>query len=457
MSKLVSLVRPKQDVDMSEGSIVRHLISFSLPLMLGNLFQILYNTVDTWVLGNYVEGEAYSAVGSVGSVTTLLIGIFMGLSAGASVVISQYYGAQQEDTVQEAVHTSIAMTLILGVVFTFVGIAMTPLMLGLMNMPDSAIPDATTYLVIYFAGVLGLMLYNMGAGILRAVGDSQRPFYFLVFCALLNTGLDLLFVLAFDMGVAGVALATIFSQIISAVLVLWVLMRSNNCVKLSLRKLRIHWSIMRKILIVGVPSAIQMAITSFSNIFVQGYINYFGTGCMGGWTSYAKIDSVVMIPMNSISLASTTFVAQNLGKNQIPRARKGASAALLLCVISTIALSIPVMIFAPQLAAFFNDEPDILHHAVLMLRWMTPFYFVSCFTNIYSGALRGAGNSKAPMVIMLSSYVAFRQAYLFVMSRVYNEVLPIVLSYPAGWIVCALILTIYYHKVNLGKSRLVED
>lgn len=463
MAKLGSLLRPKQDVDMSEGSIVRHLISFSLPLMLGNIFQIFYNTVDTWVLGNYVGGQAYSAVGSVGSITTLLIGIFMGLSSGAGVVISQYYGAQQEDKVQDAVHTSIMMTLILGIIFTFLGIAITPLMLGLMNMPPETIPDATTYLVIYFAGITGLMVYNMGAGILRAVGDSQRPFYFLVFCAILNTVLDLVFVLGLGKyipgvsGVAGVALATIFSQFISAILVLRTLMRSTNCVKLSLRKLKIHRQIMKKILIVGIPAAVQMAITSFSNIFVQGYINYFGTGCMGGWTSYAKIDPVVMIPMNSISLASTTFVSQNLGKNQVERARKSVTTALLMCVLSTIALSIPVMVFAPQLAAFFNSDPDILEHAVLMLRWMTPFYFVSCFTNIYAGALRGAGNSKAPMVIMLASYVAFRQVYLFIMSRVWNEVLPIVLGYPAGWIVCALALTIYYHKANLEKSRLVDD
>lgn len=445
---------------MSSGSIVRHLLDFSLPLMLGNVFQILYNTVDTWVLGNYVEGQAYSAVGSVGSITTLLIGIFMGLSAGAGVVISQYYGANQEDKVQEAVHTSIMMTLILGVIFTFLGIAITPLMLRLMQMPPETVPDATTYLVIYFAGITGLMVYNIGAGILRAVGDSQRPFYFLVFCAVLNTVLDLVFVLGLKKyipGVAGVALATVISQCISAILVLRTLMRSTNCIKLSLRKLKIHWLIMKKILIVGVPSAVQMALTSFSNIFVQSYINHFGTGCMGGWTSYAKIDSVVMIPMSSISLASTTFVAQNLGKNQIERVRKGVTTALLMSVIATIALSIPVMVFAPQLAAFFNSDPDILYHAVLMLRWMTPFYFVSCFTNIYSGALRGAGNSKAPMIIMLASYVGFRQVYLFIMSRVCNQVLPIVLSYPAGWVVCALILTVYYHKVNLGKSRLVED
>ena len=457
MSKPRQFLRPKQDVDMSEGSIVRHLISFALPLMLGNLFQIFYNAVDTWVLGNYVQGEAYSAVGSIGPITTLLIGIFMGLASGAGVVISQYYGANQEENVQNAVHTAVAMTLILGVIFTIVGIVITPLMLRFMNMPESAIPDATTYLTVYFSGVIGLMLYNIGAGILRAVGDSQRPFYFLVFCALMNIGLDLLFVLVFHMDVLGVALATVISQAISAVLVLWILMRSDNCVKLSIRKIKIHWQILKKIFIVGIPAAIQMAITSFSNIFVQGYINHFGTGCMGGWTSYGKIDSIALIPITSVSLASTTFVAQNLGKNQIARARKGASVALLICIGTTIILSIPIIIFAPQLAAFFNAEPAIVEHAVLMLRWLTPFYFVSCFTNIYSGALRGAGNSRAPMIIMLSSFVAFRQVYLFIMSRVCNEVLPIIMGYPAGWIVCAIIMTIYYHRTKLEKSRLVED
>ncbi|MBE6916883.1 MAG: MATE family efflux transporter [Ruminococcaceae bacterium] len=460
MSKLGALFRPKQDVDMSEGNILRHLINYSFPLMLGNVFQILYHTVDTWVLGNYVGGNAYSAVGSVGSITTLLVGLFMGLSSGAGVVISQHYGAKQEDKVQEAVHTSILMTLLLGVLFTFVGIAITPVMLNLMNMPPEAMGDATTYLTIYFAGITGLMLYNIGAGILRAVGDSQRPFYFLVVCAVLNTILDLLFVIflkGYIPGVAGVALATALSQFISAILVLITLMRNTNCIRLSLRKLKIHWTVLKKILTVGIPAALQMAITSFSNIFVQSYINHFGTACMGGWTSYSKIDSVVMIPMSSISLASTTFVGQNLGKNQVERARKGVTTALLLAITTTILISIPIIIFAPSLAYFFNDEPAINYHAELMLRWMTPFYFLSSFTNIYTGALRGSGNSKAPMIITLASYVAFRQIYLFIMSRVCNKVLPIIMGYPAGWLLCAILLTIYYHKVNLGKTRLVED
>ena len=449
-------IRKKRDVDMTEGNITRHIISFALPLLIGNLFQQLYNTVDTWVVGNYVSNEAYSAVGTVGPIINMLIGFFLGLSSGAGVVISQYYGARQHDKVQETVHTAILMTLIIGVVFTAIGIVMIPLMLKLINMPATVIGEATTYLSIYFAGLLGLMLYNIGAGILRAVGDSQRPFYFLVVCAVLNTILDLVFVLVFDMGVAGVALATILSQAISAILILITLIRSDSCIHLDIRKLKIHFPMLRKIFKVGIPAALQMAITSFSNIFVQSYINFFGENCMSGWTTYAKVDQLLFLPMQSISLASTTFMGQNLGKNQVQRAKKGVAVSLLLAMVSTVVLMIPVLLFSPQIVAFFNDKPEVVEYGSMLLRWLSPFYILCCFNQIYSGALRGAGNTKAPMIIMLTSFVAFRQVYLFVMARLCNEIIPIAMSYPAGWLLCSLLTAIYYHKAQLSRSRLVD-
>ena len=449
--------RKRRDVDMTEGNIVRHIVAFALPLLVGNLFQQLYNTVDTWVVGNFVNNEAYSAVGTVGPIINMLIGFFMGLSSGAGVVISQYYGARQHDKVQETVHTAIVMTLGLGVLFTIIGISMIPLMLKLIKMPDTVMGEATTYLTIYFAGILGLMLYNIGAGILRAVGDSQRPFYFLVICALLNTVLDLLFVLVFHMGVAGVALATILSQIISAILVIITLMRSDNCIRLEIRKLKIHMPMLKKIFKVGIPAALQMAITGFSNIFVQSYINFFGENCMSGWTTYSKVDQLLFLPMQSISLASTTFVGQNLGKNLVQRAKKGVSVSMLIAVGSTVVLMIPVMAFAPQIVAFFNSEPAVVEYGAMLLRWLSPFYVLCCFNQIYSGALRGAGNTRAPMIIMLASFVAFRQVYLFAMSRIWNEIIPIGMSYPAGWLLCSLLTVIYYRKVQLSKSRLVDD
>ena len=447
----------KRDVDMTEGNITRHLISFAFPLLLGNIFQQLYNTVDTWVLGNYVSNEAYSAVGSIGPIINMLIGFFMGLSSGAGVVISQYYGAHREDEVEKTVHTSIVMTLFLGVVFTVLGIAMTPFMLDLMNMPATAKPEAIAYLTIYFSGVMGLMLYNIGAGILRAVGDSQRPFYYLVVCALMNIGLDLLFVLVFHMGVTGVALATVLSQCISAVLVIIALMRSDNCVKLQLRELQIHWDLLKKIISVGIPAALQMAITAFSNIFVQSYINYFQEDCMSGWTTYAKVDQLLFLPMQSISLASTTFVGQNLGCNQVARAKEGVKQSIILALIATVILTIPVVIFAAPIVSFFNSKPEVVTYGAMLLQWLSPFYVLCCFNQIYSGALRGAGNTRAPMFIMVGSFVVFRQIYLFFMARICNEIIPIAMGYPAGWLLCSVLTVAYFYSVNLGKNRLVED
>jgi len=455
--KKLTLRKTKKTVDMTQGNITRHIISFALPLLVGNIFQQLYNTVDTWVVGNFVSNEAFSAVGTVGPIINMLIGFFMGLSSGAGVVISQYYGAKRYDEVEKTVHTAIVMTLGLGVVFTLLGLGMTPLMLDLMDTPWEVEPESTAYLTIYFSGILGLMLYNIGAGILRAVGDSTRPFYFLVVCAIMNTVLDLVFVLVFHMGVEGVALATILSQATSAVLVIITLLRSNECIRLQVKKLKIHWQMLGKIFRVGIPAAIQMAITAFSNIFVQSYINYFGPDCMSGWTAYAKVDQLLFLPMQSIALASTTFVGQNLGCNQIERAKAGVKQALIIAAASTAVLMIPVMMFAGPIVSFFNAEEKVIEYGSRLLLWLSPFYILCCFNQIYAGALRGAGNSRAPMVIMLSSFVVFRQIYLFAMSRICNEIIPIAMSYPAGWLLCSSLTTIYYHRVRLGKNRLVED
>lgn len=452
----------KRDVDMTQGNIWGHIVRFAIPLLLGNLFQQLYNMVDTWVVGNYVGNEAFSAVGGVTPIVNMLIGAFMGLSTGASVVISQFYGAGQLDKVQESVHTAISITLILSVVFTAIGLLMTPFMLSFMDMHETAVDEASLYLYIYFGGMIGLMIYNMGAGILRAIGDSQRPFYFLVVCALLNTGLDLLFVLVFKMGVEGVALATIISQGVSATLVIITLLRAKNCIRLSISKLKIDWPILKKILGVGLPAGLQLAITSFSNVFVQSYINHFDLTLpapdhMSGWTAYLKIDQLLILPMQSIGLAATTFVGQNLGKGLPKRARQGVNRALIISIVTTIVLTIPLVIFAPTFVAFFNDKPEVVERGSLFLRVMTPFYWICAITQIYANALRGAGNSRSTMIIMLSTYVGFRQVYLFVMSKISYELIPIIMGFPVAWILCAAITAIYFRCVKLEKTRLVED
>lgn len=447
--------RARRDVDMTSGDIFRHLLMFSLPLLAGNIFQQMYNMVDTWVVGNYVGDAAFSAVGTVAPIINTLIGAFMGLSSGAGVVISQHYGAKNEEKVRQAVHASLVLTAILSVAFTIIGIAMTPTMLKLIKTPANVLPEQTTYLTIYFAGVTGLLFYNMGSGILRAVGDSRRPFYFLVVSAVINTVLDLLFVIKFRMGVAGVAYATIIAQGISAVLIVITLLRSDSCIRLIPRELRFDRDMLARIIRVGIPAAVQMAITAFSNVFVQSYINTFGSDVMGGWTAYHKVDQLIFLPMQSLALASTTFVGQNLGCGQVQRAKKGVRTATWMSMLVTVLLSAVVIAGAPQIVEFFNDKAEVVSFGTLFLRRLTPFYVLCCINQIYSAALRGAGNTRAPMIMMLCSFVLFRQVYLYIVSHfISNTILPIAMGYPAGWLVCSALTMIYYHRVDLSKSRL---
>ncbi len=448
----------RKDMDMTEGGIAKNIIIFALPLLAGNLFQQLYNMVDTWVIGQTGNSGAYAAVGSMGPVINILIGIFLGFSAGAGVVISQYYGAKDYESVKKVVHTAIAMTMILGVVFTAVGVVMSPMILKLMlesNGDSEVYPYAKTYLTIYFSGVIGLMVYNIGSGILRAVGDSQRPFYFLVVSALTNTVLDIVFVFWFDMGVAGVALATVIAQCLSAVLTVITLMRSELAIKLIVKDIRIDIPMLKKVVNQGFPAAIQMALTSFSNVFVQSYIsntNGIQTANLGGWTTYSKVDMLMFLPMQSISLATTTFVGQNLGKGNEKRARKGVWVAYGMGTLCTVVVMLPVLIFAPQLSALFNKDPGVVENATMLLHYLTPFYLFCCVNQIFSAALRGAGNSRAPMVIMLTTFVGMRQIYLYVMSNyISNDLLPIGFSYPFGWGCCCIATLVYYRFCKFKK------
>ena len=444
----------RYDVDMTEGSAFRHLLNFAIPLLFGNLFQQMYNMVDSWVVGNYVSKQAFAAVGTVGPIVNTLIGFFSGLASGASVVIAQFYGAKKPEKVRQAVQMAILITLVLTVLFTAIGVSMTPMMLRLMKTTDEVFPEAVSYLTIYFSGMIGLLFYNMCSGILRAVGDSKRPFYYLVVAAVVNTVLDLVFVIYFDMGVAGVAYATIIAQAASAALTLITLIHTDSCVKLTAHNFHLHWDVLAKIFTIGLPAALQMAVTAFSNVFVQSYINFFGTECMGGWTAYNKIDQLIFLPMQSLALAITTYVGQNLGRGRAENAKKGVHTALAMSMTVTVVISVAVIAFAPYLVEFFNDSEGVVQFGTMFLKWLTPFYTLCCINQIYTGALRGAGDSRSPMFIMLGSFVVFRQIYLFVMSHVANEIIPIAMSYPAGWILCSVLTLIYYRKRHLARLEL---
>lgn len=446
----------RKDKDMTEGNIVELLIQFSIPMLIGQLFQQMYNTVDTLVVGNFVGKEALAAVGSTTSIINMLIGLFLGFSMGANAIISQYYGAHDEKAVHDAVHTSILLGFVFSVIITVIGVAAAPLMLHLMDTPDDVIQEAATYLRIYFAGVTGLIIYNIGSGILRAVGDSKRPLYFLIFSAIVNTILDLVFVINFGWGVAGVAWATIIAQFLSSILILIVLSRTAGPYRFYWSHLKFNKGILVNIIKIGLPSSIQQGVTAFSNVFVQGYINRFGSAYMAGYSAYGKVDAFALLPMQAISMASTTFVGQNLGAEKVKRAKKGITISLLLSAGCTAVLIIPMMVFASQIISLFNSESDVIYYGALYMRLTSPFYLTICVNQILSGALRGAGDTRAPMFIMLGSFVVFRQIYLYICSQIFvNNFYPVVFAYPVGWIVCSVLMFLYFRHSNWEYRRFV--
>ena len=442
----------RRDSDMTEGNIWLHLIHFSVPMAIGLLFQQLYNTVDTLVVGQFVGKQAQAAVGSTGPIINTVVGFCAGLATGASVVISQRYGAHDDEGLSKAVHTTVALTFILSLAATVIGQLIITPMLRFMQTPEDVMADSGQYLAIYFAGISGILFYNLGSGILRAVGDSRRPLFFLILSALLNTALDLLFVLAFGMKVDGVAWATVLSQILSAVLILVTLSMEKGNYGIRWRRVRMDRNSLRQILRIGLPSSIQSAITAFSNVFVQSYINYFGSACMAGYGVYGKIDAFALIPVQSISMSSTTFVGQNWGANQPGRAREGVRKATLLSILSTVVLGLLVFVFARPLMNLFSPEEDVIEYGIRFIHIVTPFYVAICFNQIYAGALRGVGDATMPTVIMLISFVAFRQIYLAVTKALGAGFVAVALAYPVGWILCSTLLIIRYSRSVLVRG-----
>ena len=442
----------KRDTDMTEGGIARLLITFALPLMVGNVFQQLYNTVDSIIVGNFVSRQALAAVGCTGPIINTLIGIFGGLAAGAGVVISQYYGAKDRDKLHRAVQTTIALTLCMCVVLTALGVVMTPFMLRLMATPGDVMGAASSYLRIYFWGISGMLLYNIGAGILRAVGDSTHPLYFLIFSATTNTILDLLFVKVFSWGIAGAAIATVAAQFLSALLVMRMLIASREDYRVDPGALGFDRGILKRICEIGIPSSLQMGVTAVSNVFVQSYINRFESACMAGWAAYNKLDAFAILPLMGFSMAVTTFVGQNYGAGKLDRARRGPLIALGIGTIIMVVILAPMMIFAPALVRLFNQEAEVIAFGTLFLRLISPFYLLCTINQIYSGALRGVGDTKATMIIMLFSFVLFRQLYLFTVYRFIGGIVPVSLGYPAGWIMCSAIILVYYYRFARQKA-----
>ena len=441
---------------MTEGNIFRQLMLFSLPLLAGNFFQQCYNAVDSIVLGNFVGRAALAAVGTTTPIINTLIGLFLGLSTGiggGDLPVLRRPGGQKGEP--GGADQPPAGAPALRGLYHCGGCSWCPSCSG--SWPPrrtcSSRPPSTWKST--SPGVGGLMLYNLGSGILRAVGDSRRPLYFLIFSAAVNTGLDLLFVAVFHWGIAGAAIATVLSQALSAVLVLVVLTRTQGSYRIVWKGMRLDRGILRNMFWIGIPSALQLAVTSFSNVFVQSYVNRFASACMAGWAAYQKIDAFVILPMTTLSVAATTFVGQNVGAGNWTRARQGMRTAMAMATVITLIILVPLMLFARPMCALFNQEPEVLDYGVYFIRLISPFYLLANFNQIYAGGLRGAGDAKMPMFIMLGSFVVFRQIYLFLTYRLAGTLLPVALGYPVGWIMCSAVLFFYYRSGKWVKNSFV--
>ncbi len=441
--------------DMTEGSIVKQVTLFALPLMLGNIFQMLYNTVDSIVVGNFVGTQALAAVGSTTMIVNMMVFFFNGFSTGAGVVIANLFGARDMKALHKSIETTMAATFLLSVLFTIAGVAAVKPMLRFMATPEDVFGEATVYLQIYIGGISGLLVYNMGSGILRAVGDTMRPLYFLILTSVLNILLDLVFVIVFHSGIEGVAWATILSQFLSAVLILILLTRSSDIYRLTWKDLKIDRAILGRIFAVGLPAGIQSVITAFSNVFVQSYINFFGSGCMAGWSCYNKLDQFVMLPMQSMAMAATTFVSQNIGAGKESRADKGTVVTVSMSVGVTAVIVALLCLFAAQAVGLFSPDESVIAYGVLFIRANCFFLLFNCVNHVLAGALRGRGDSRGPMVIMLLAFVGIRQIYLFVVTHfIANTPFLVGFGYPVGWTTCCIIeLTYFFLRWRKPKQK----
>ncbi|WP_302557218.1 MATE family efflux transporter [Holdemania filiformis] len=436
----------KQRGLMTSGVIWKELLLFSIPLLLGNLFQLLYNTVDSIVVGNFVGHQALAAVGASTPLINMLIGFFMGVAAGAGVLVSRFFGARKLEELHIAVHTFVAFTFLFGVLMMVAGITLTPLFLQWMGTPADIMDMAVLYLRIYFLGIIPTMLYNSGAGILQAVGDSRRPLCFLTIASVLNIILDLVFVIQLNMGVAGVAWATLIAQTVSCILVAVTLLRSKESYQIIPKKIRIDKPMLMQIVRLGIPSGLQQMIVSFSNVLVMSYVNRFGSAAIAGFSSANKFDNFLGLPVNSFMLAITTFVGQNMGAKQIERVKKGINTCMFMGIGIVIAIGIPAYLFSDLCIRMFSQEADVIYYGSWMMRTLIPFYSILNIAQVLTGAVRGTGNTTVPMLINVFYYCIIRQVFLAVAMMFVNSIVVVFWSYPLTWTLSAVTLFIYYKR-----------
>ena len=451
----------KQGNGITEGVIWKQLLIFFFPILFGTFFQQLYNTVDAVIVGRFVGKEALAAVGgSTGTLINLLVGFFVGLSSGATVIISQFYGGGREKRVSEAVHTAIAFSLACGVGLMVIGIAASPIALRAMGTPDDIMQYSLSYIRIYFLGIIPNLVYNMGAGILRAIGDSKRPLYDLMASFFTNIVLDLVLVVWLRLDVRGAAIATIVSQLVSAVLVVLQLLRTKDSYRLVIRKIRLNLFMVMRIVRIGLPAGLQSVMYSASNIIIQSSVNSLGTDTVAAWTAYSKIDSVYWMIISALGISITTFVGQNYGAGKLDRVKRGIYVCLGLSFLITAILSVTLYLGGGYIYLMFTADAAVIAKGMEILHFLVPAFATYVCIEVLSGALRGTGDCWIPMIMTAVGVCALRVLWILVAVPLKPDILTVVFSYPLTWSITSILFLVYFYcfsslkKFNVPLPRL---
>ncbi len=452
----------RENTSLLEGSIWKGMTAFALPILLGQIFQQLYNTADAWIVGRYLSDAEYAAVTSTASLVFLLVGFFGGIAVGAGVVIARYFGANEIHKLRLSVHTTVVFGVAAGLFLTVFGIIFTPWMLRLMGTPKEVMPYSISYFRFYFAGALGIVLYNLCMGILRAVGDSTHPLYYLIFSSLVNIALDFLFVGGFGWGVWSAALATAISQFVSVILCLYRLFRYKTSYQLKLRELRFDFPMLREVIRYGLPSGVQNSIIAFANVIVQTNINSFGQDTIAGCGTYAKLEGFAFLPITCFTMALTTFVSQNLGAKQYDRAKAGTRFGIICCVVMAELIGVVLLLFAEPLMGFFTENTEAIRIGSRQAQVESLFFCMLSFSHCIAAIMRGAGKPMVPMLVMLGTWCAVRVAYISILVPIVKESWVIFSAYPVTWTLSSIIFLIFYfatdwlHAFDRKEAALTE-
>lgn len=433
----------KNTLLMTQGNIWKLLITFSIPLIIGNLLQQMYNTADSIIVGNFVGSNGLAAVGSGTALINLIIAFAQGASVGAGVVVSQYIGADKKDKIKISVHTSICISIILGLILSLLGIFASPSLLIMMKTPKVVLKSSILYLQIYCGGLIFNVIYNMATGILNAAGNSKKPLVYLAIASFTNIILDLLFIKIFKLGVMGAAIATDISQAISCVLAIGYLLKVKSDYKLYIKDLKINKETAVKIIKIGLPTAIQNMVISFSNVLVQSSVNAYGATAMAGYAAYLKIDGFNILPVLSISMAVTTFTGQNVGANRLDRVKKGMYSSLIMVLVYTVFIGAVLLIFSHQVLGLFTHSAQVIMYGQLAMKYFCPYYFLLGILNVLAGTVRGAGKGIPPMIILLFSMCIFRILWIKIALPFYSSIDGVFILYPISWLVGAILMILY--------------